>query len=455
MSLCSIDISGQNFKRLSPPGLNATSCTLCPSKSRIFYLSHRVGGPHASCAALRCYDLKTMTNTTIVPVVDHVSSMDHFPGFYSSFEKQCWICINNQLLLVMSTNWRSSSAIVTINVATGQIARISNLIDHHWTFLGATHDGYIVAKRSAPNHPGVLVMTKYCGEGCAVWQELDAIDYSENAQLLLKEISFSVHSIPDRGANVEAILVCPKNRKNRPLILMPHGGPHSSFTTNFSASVAAFVSHGYAVVLSNYTGSIGYGQDGINSLIGKIGDLDVADVHATALWASELEQVDATKISVYGGSHGGFLAAHLISRFSDFYKCGIMRNPVINIGAMVSDTDISDWCFTETGIVYDTNDAKFLLPEGLLVNTEYGAMFKASPCNFVGKSVSPCMIMLGKDDRRVPPSQGKRFAEVLKARGHEVKVLLFGQNGHALDGVEAELIGFEQAEAFMQKYLKD
>ena len=79
-------------------------------------------------------------------------------------------------------------------------------------------------------------------------------------------------------------------------------------------------------------------------------------------------------------------------------------------------------------------------------------MFNASPAKFVGEKVSPCLIMLGKSDRRVPPSQGKRFAEVLASRGHIVTMLLFAQNGHALDGFDAEQIGFQEAVAFIEKH---
>ena len=46
--------------------------------------------------------------------------------------------------------------------------------------------------------------------------------------------------------------------------------------------------------------------------------------------------IDPLMIGIVGGSHGGFLTAHMSARYPDVYKVAALRNPVINIPSMVT-----------------------------------------------------------------------------------------------------------------------
>lgn len=74
----------------------------------------------------------------------------------------------------------------------------------------------------------------------------------------------------------------------------------------------------------------GFGTTALESLPGRIGTQDVADVVAAtkAALALEPKALDPSRVGVVGGSHGGFLGAHLTSQHPEIFKVTALRNPV-------------------------------------------------------------------------------------------------------------------------------
>ena len=110
--------------------------------------------------------------------------------------------------------------------------------------------------------------------------------------------------------------------------------------------------------------------------------------------------VDTRKIYVLGGSHGGFLATHLISQYPTTFLAAAVRNPVVNIAANYLTCDIPDWCLSETGTgvrIGPVNDGATSVPspgnEELLLQ-----MFRASPVAHIDRVQTPLLLLLGKND---------------------------------------------------------
>lgn len=57
--------------------------------------------------------------------------------------------------------------------------------------------------------------------------------------------------------------------------------------------------------------------------------------------------VDKIKVAVMGGSHGGFLTGNLVGQYPAAFKCGVLRNPVMDLGLMIHCSDIPDWTYIE------------------------------------------------------------------------------------------------------------
>ena len=169
------------------------------------------------------------------------------------------------------------------------------------------------------------------------------------------------------------------------------------------------------------------------SLPGKIGVQDVQDVKkVTELFLDQCDDIcDRENIFLFGGSHGGFLSAHLIGQFSDYYRAAVMRNPLIDISAMPAATDIIDWTYFETGLPYQQD----ILPTSESVRI----MLEKSPITLIKNIKAPILLCIGLKDARVPPkSQGIMYYKLLKANNKKVKMLAYPNDAHSLATVETE-----------------
>ncbi|GAM25796.1 hypothetical protein SAMD00019534_089710, partial [Acytostelium subglobosum LB1] len=244
----------------------------------------------------------------------------------------------------------------------------------------------------------------------------------------------------------------PKNKVPAPLILMPHGGPHVGSTCDYNAPVVFFLALGYAVTQINYRGSTGFGKDYVDVLSGKAGQMDVADCVSTLdyLLATRGQRLDRERVGVQGGSHGGFLAAHLSGLKDSPIKAAVIRNPVIDIAAMSTQSDIPDWCFFEAGIPL-AQGARVYPTVPSLEHLE--KMRKCSPIVNLDIIKTPTLLMLGENDLRCPPSQGLMLYNALNQKGVATKCLMYPKTGHGLASIDAKIDQWIHAVCWLKIYL--
>jgi acylaminoacyl-peptidase len=166
---------------------------------------------------------------------------------------------------------------------------------------------------------------------------------------LLGKLSWNIRHISPssepKDLSFDIIEHYPIGVEKPPLVLFPHGGPHSAFAGDYQISSAFLVSLGYAVLMVNYRGSTGFGADFLNALPGRCGELDINDCVDSILHVFDEGKADPNRLAVIGGSHGGFIAGHLIGKDHPRlrFKACVMRNPVTDIAGMLVATDIPDW----------------------------------------------------------------------------------------------------------------
>ena len=419
-------------------------------------------------------------NRPVVPVVEAPAKPGGFPGLYVSSPPPDDPWLPDSRVMVLQTTWGAGEAIVEVDVETGKVRRLTPPARDgggSWTLCDA-RDGVVAAVRSDPGSIPAVRIAWDAGKGD--WHE--HTDFNDGANLAKgldarwrvvvtghssvhsKSPLFSralaacadlTHQVTEvRAGEVESVVVRSKSAvvagTKLPTIVLPHGGPHANCPAAYVTSTAYLASLGYAVCYCNYRGSTGYGDVALQSLVGgAAGRADVDDCVAVAERAVADGVADPERLCAVGGSHGGFLAAHLVGQRPDLFRCAVLRNPVTDIAAMVPLTDIPDWCFVETLGREAYSDLPS--PEAL------AAMREASPVRYVhevAKRDRPVLMLLGGVDLRVPPSNGLRYAAALREAGGRCEVRMFPEDSHGLLNPRTEFESFVTVAGFLRRNVK-
>ncbi|XP_067417331.1 acylamino-acid-releasing enzyme isoform X1 [Emydura macquarii macquarii] len=447
-----VDLTQGRCELLSDDTQAVWSPRLSPDQCRIVYLENGTLGPHQQCSRLRMYDWYTKVTSTVLDVVPR-QSQGQFTGIYcAALPGLCWAADSRRV--VLDTAQRSRQELLVVDTLTGSVSSLTaGTLLGSWALLTIDRD-LLVARFSTPSCPPTLKVAFLPGAGHepqVSWVCLEEVTP-------VPDISWAIRALqppPEQqnpqyeGLDFEAILLQPSKGlepRKPPLVVMPHGGPHSVSTASWMLNPAALCRMGFAVLIVNYRGSLGFGQDNIASLPGHVGCQDVKDVQYCVERVLQEEPLDAARVAVVGGSHGGFLACHLIGQYPGTYQACVVRNPVVNMASMISSTDIPDWCATEAGFPY--------APDALPDPARWAEMLHKSPMQYVAQVRAPVLLMLGEEDRRVPPKQGQEYYRALKARGIPARLLWYTGNNHALSGVEAEADGFMNMALWLLQHLR-
>lgn len=222
--------------------------------------------------------------------------------------------------------------------------------------------------------------------------------------------------------------------KDLPTIVMVHGGPHALFVSNYFPRLIFYLRLGLRVLQINYRGSYGVDQKHNDSICGSIGTVDVQDCLHVLEYLKKKHQINFEKLSIHGGSHGGFIASHLSCQDSIKFTSAVIRNPVIDLNGLLSTSDTPDWIPTEGLGIKQWNSKQIWKPEP----EHIAELYERSPTSRSKLSNVPTLLCLGKKDLRVPMSQGLRWADDLKANNVEVLVKVY-DDGHVLNKPETDI----------------
>uniref|UniRef100_A0A8C9GIA1 Acylamino-acid-releasing enzyme n=1 Tax=Piliocolobus tephrosceles TaxID=591936 RepID=A0A8C9GIA1_9PRIM len=451
-----VDLIGGKCELLSDDSLAVSSPRLSPDQCRIVYLQYPSLIPHHQCSQLCLYDWYTKVTSVVVDVVPRQLG-ENFSGIYCSLlPLGCWSADSQRV--VFDSAQRSRQDLFAVDTQVGTVTSLTaGGSGGSWKLLTIDRD-LMVAQFSTPSLPPTLkvgFLPSAGKEQSVLWVSLEEAEPIPDIHWGIRVLQPppEQENVQYAGLDFEAILLQPCNPPDKtqvPMVVMPHGGPHSSFVTAWMLFPAMLCKMGFAVLLVNYRGSTGFGQDSILSLPGNVGHQDVKDVQFAVEQVLQEEHFDASHVALMGGSHGGFISCHLIGQYPETYRACVARNPVINIASMLGSTDIPDCsvscrCVVEAGFPFSGD----CLPD----LSVWAEMLDKSPIKYIPQVKTPLLLMLGQEDRRVPFKQGMEYYRALKTRNVPVRLLLYPKSTHALSEVEVESDSFMNAVLWLRTHL--
>lgn len=319
--------------------------------------------------------------------------------------------------LLVSADDLGCHRLFRIDVKTGKVTALSK--DGHIDAFAEVGKGFVFLK-SALNSPSQLYLsnpkTPLIDDGATNLTSINAV---------LKGLTFGAYEqFSFKGWNDETVygyVVKPvgyvEGRKY-PVTFLIHGGPQGSFGDSWSYrwNPETYAGAGYAVVMIDFHGSTGYGQQFEDAISTHWGDRPLEDLQKG--WAYALQKypfLNADRAAALGASYGGFMVNWIAGNWKEPWKCLVSHDGVFDARAMGYTTEemwFENW--EQGGDVY-TQPAKY---------DQFNPALHAKDWSV------PMLIVHSDKDYRIPVEEGIAAFTALQARKVPSEFLRFPDENH-------------------------
>ena len=245
------------------------------------------------------------------------------------------------------------------------------------------------------------------------------------------------------GKKIHNLLIVPPGfdeKKKYPLFVVIHGGPAGMWRDSFGLrwNYHLLGSPGYVVVLTNYTGSTGFGEKFGQDIQGDAFKTPGEEINQGADEAiKQFPFIDATRQAAGGASYGGHLA-NWLNATTTRYKCLISHAGLINAEAQWGTSDTI--YFREV-----TNGGP---------HWENGPLWREqNPIKYAAKFKTPTLVTVGENDFRVPLNNSLENWAVLQRQQIPSRLIVFPEENHWILRGENSRFFYHEVHGWLKKWL--
>lgn len=247
------------------------------------------------------------------------------------------------------------------------------------------------------------------------------------------------------GRRIHSMLLKPPGfdpARRYPLLVLMHGGPHTMWRDMWVLrwNYHLLAAPGYAVLLTNYTGSTGFGEDfaqGIQGdpLKGPADDINAAADHAIAHYP----WIDGERQCAAGASYGGHLA-NWMQASTDRYRCLISHAGLVNLKSQWGTSDVA----------YSRE-----VSQGGPHWEDIPLWQEQNPIRYAARFRTPTLVTFGERDYRVPINNGLEYWAALQRQQVESRLVVFPDENHWILKAGNSRYFYQEIHDWLARWLKD
>lgn len=247
------------------------------------------------------------------------------------------------------------------------------------------------------------------------------------------------------GKRIHNMIALPPNfdeHKKYPLFVVMHGGPHSMWRDNWGLRWNYFMlsKPGYVVLLTNYSGSTGFGEAFAQSIQGDPFKGPGNEINEGADEAIRLFPfVDGSRQVAAGASYGGHMA-NWMQASTTRYKALISHAGLINLE--------SQWGTSDTIYSREVNNGGPPWEQGSVWREQ-------NPIRFAKNFRTPILLSVGENDFRVPLNQTLENWSVLQRLRIPSRLIVWPDENHWILKGENSRYWYQELYAWFKKYLDE
>jgi len=247
-----------------------------------------------------------------------------------------------------------------------------------------------------------------------------------------------------RGKTIHSFVVRPPGfdpGRKYPLVVLIHGGPHGMWRDQFFIrwNYHLLAAPGYVLLLTNYSGSTGFGEQFARSIQGDPlkGPADEINEAADAA-IKKFGFIDGSRQCAGGASYGGHLS-NWLQATTTRYKCLISHAGLVNLE--------TQWGTSDTIYSREINMGGPPWEQGDVWREQ-------NPIRLAAQFRTPVLVTVGENDFRVPLNNSLEYWSALQRMRVPSRLIVFPDENHWILKGEDSRLFYAEIAAWLDRWLK-